>query len=157
VGRLRPCLKQTLLALTKMPLTPCSRRALVLQRLTLGSPRTPERHCSLVKRPSPHETARFPMSKSRRIKGAHRRPKVSMERGVMRKAPHLSWQYCARFSVSLCATATPGVAAAARRYRVVPGWTPGWTGTSPTWSSFVITKRMSPRAAGRRGAALWRM
>jgi hypothetical protein len=44
---------ETPLSLTKKSLTPCSRQALVLQRLTLRSGRTPETNCSVVKRPSP--------------------------------------------------------------------------------------------------------
>jgi hypothetical protein len=71
---------------------------------------------SFVKRPSPLETARFPMSESRRIMGVPRCPKVSTERGVKRYASHSSWRYCARFSASLCAAA-----AAAWRYRERPG------------------------------------
>jgi hypothetical protein len=72
-----------------------------LQRLTLSSQRSPETTCSFVKRPLPRETARFPMSESRRIMGVPRRPKDSTERGVKRNASRLSWQYCAHFSVSL--------------------------------------------------------
>jgi hypothetical protein len=40
--------------------------------------------------------------------GVPRRPKVSMERGVKRYAPHSSWRYRARFSASLWAAAAPG-------------------------------------------------
>jgi hypothetical protein len=113
VGQLLPCLRQTLLALTKKHLTTCSRQALVLQRLTLSSRRTPETNCYSLKRLSPRNTARFPMSESRRIMGVPRRPKVSMERGANRHVPHSSCQYCTHFSVSLWAAAAPEVAAEA--------------------------------------------
>jgi hypothetical protein len=45
-------------------------------------PRAPETDCSGMKRLSPLDMARFPMSESRRVMGVPRRPKVSTERGV---------------------------------------------------------------------------
>jgi hypothetical protein len=45
--------------------------------------------------------------------GRSQAPKVSTERGVKRDAPHSSWRYCTRFSVSLWTAAALGVAEAA--------------------------------------------
>jgi hypothetical protein len=93
----------------KKLLTPCSRRALVLQRLALNSLRTPETNCSLGKRLLPRDTARFPMLESRCIIGAPRRLQVSVEGGVKRYVPHSSCWYCALWA-----------AADAQPYRVHP-------------------------------------
>jgi hypothetical protein len=114
VGRLWPGLRHTPLAFTKKPLTRCSRQAFVIQRRTLSSRRTPETNCSLVKRLSPRDTARFLMLGSRRIMGVPRRPEVSRQRCVKRYAPHSSCRYCASFSVSLWVAAAPFAASCVR-------------------------------------------
>jgi hypothetical protein len=86
------------------PTSPHEKVAQAVLKASTGlakSLRTPETNRSLVKRPSPRDTARFVMSESRHIMGMPRHLKVSTERGVKRSAPHSSWRYCPLFSVPL--------------------------------------------------------